>query len=139
MPTAPRSLPSRLVLLSAAGLALLTAVSVACVPTNDALDEKVVDWPTEPAPHIAHLRGRVLDFTTGQPIEGARVDIGGGFALSGADGSYAIGDLRILAGDLVTTKIGYDTARTLLALPRGDSQFTVRLRTATVSALVDRP
>lgn len=110
-----------------------------CLPGNDALDEKVVDWPTVPAPHIAHLRGRVLDFTTGQPIAGAKVDIGVASTISGLDGSYTLGDLRIEAGDLETTRVGYDTARTRLALPRGDTQFTVRLRAATLAAALGTP
>ena len=102
-----------------------------CLPTNDALDEKVVDWPTVPAPHIAHLRGRVVDFTTGQPIAGAKVDIGAASTISGPDGSYALGDLRIEAGDLETTKVGYDTARTLIPLTGGEYAFNPRLRPAT--------
>ena len=136
MPTTPRSPRAPIVVL---GLALVTAVSVACAPTNEALDENVVDGPIVPVPHVAHLRGIVIDFTTGQPIEGARVDIGVGFTTSASDGSYAIGNLRIQAGDLVTSKVGYDTARTFLGLPRGDTQFIVRLRAATLPALVDRP
>jgi hypothetical protein len=110
-----------------------------CLPTNDALDEKVVDWPTTPAPHVAHLRGRVINLQTGQPIEGAKVDAGTAFAISTADGSYTIGELHRTSVDLVTSKAGYDTTFTLLPLPRGDTQFTVRLRAQSTGASVETP
>ena len=139
MSTTPRSSRSHVVAFTAVGLALVTGLSVGCLPTNDALDEKVVDWPTVPAPHIAHLRGRVINLQTGQPIAGAKVDVGTASAISAADGSYAIGDLHRTSVDLITSKVGYDTTFTLLPLPRGDTQFTVRLRASAVGASVETP
>lgn len=130
--------PSRL----ARSVALATTLIVgfaSCVPTNDALDEKVVDWPTTPAPHIAHLRGRVLNLQTGQPIPGAKVDIGTASAVTVGDGSYSLGNLSRTSVDIVTTKAGYDTTFTLLPLPRGDTQFNPRLRASAVGASVETP
>ncbi len=131
-------LPSRLARSAVLATSLIVGLA-SCVPTNDALDEKVVDWPTTPAPHIAHLRGRVLDLQTGQPISGAKVDIGTASAVTVADGSYSLGNLSRTSVDIVTTKVGYDTTFTLLPLPRGDTQFNPRLRASAVGASAETP
>jgi hypothetical protein len=81
----------------------------------------------------------VINLQTGQPIEGAKVDAGTAFAISTADGSYTIGELHRTSVDLVTSKAGYDTTFTLLPLPRGDTQFTVRLRAQSTGASVETP
>jgi hypothetical protein len=117
-------------------LAALAGVvlALACIPSNPDADDDYVANPLEPAPHVAHLRGRVRDFNTGAPITGARVEAEGVSVVTSSDGAYAIGGLRVLITTLVTTKEGYDTSRVQIALPRGDSQFDPRLRvSATLS------
>ncbi len=113
-----------------AALAALAGVvlSLGCIPSNPDADDNYVAAPLEPAPHVAHLRGRVRDFNTGAPIAGARVEAEGLFVVTSTDGAYAIGGLRVLITTLMTTKDGYDTLRVQLALPRGDSQFDPRIR-----------
>ncbi len=112
--------------------ALLAGVVLAlgCIPGNPNADDDYVADPMEPAPHVAHIRGRVRDLTTGAPIAGARVEAEGVVAITADDGAYAIGNLRAVITTLLTTKAGYDTSRVQLSLPRGDTQFDPRLRLA---------
>jgi hypothetical protein len=87
--------------------------------------------PTAPARVTeTQLRGTVIDATTSAPIPGATVAIGATSWVTGADGSYTLQRLTALAATLETVKVGYDTARTYLALNGGDQVFTVRLRTS---------
>ena len=88
------------------------------------------DGPTTPPtrPVETQLRGTVIDAATLVPLAGATVSVGTTRWVTGADGSYTLQHLTMLAADLETTRAGYDTARTLLALTGGDQSFTVRLR-----------
>ncbi len=55
----------------------------------------------------AVLRGQVLDASTGAPVEGARLELGGLSTISGADGRFEFRSLPAGRGDLRVQAIGY--------------------------------
>lgn len=83
--------------------------------------------PQPSAAQATHLRGRVVDFVTGDPISGARIQYSGLSTLSSADGLYQLTGLPIGAGELISSRTGYDTLRTHIPLPGGDYEHLIRL------------
>ncbi len=119
---------SRLTLLCAA----TALVAMACIGPTAGHREgyKETGPPTLTGPRdrvTTHVRGFVIDALTSQPIAGATVRIDSTVATSGADGSYSLSNLLLLAGTIQTTKAGYDTARTLIPLNGGEYAFNPRL------------
>lgn len=97
------------------------------------------DGPTGPTRQAeTHLRGTVIDQGTGAAIAGAVVETDEKRTTSAADGTYQIGGLTMLATTVITSHVGYDTARTLLPLEGGDKLWIVRLR-PTVPPALSRP
>lgn len=74
-------------------------------------------------PLLVDVYGRVVDESTGDPLEGAKVTIGSRQALTNAAGSYIIE--AILAGeyDIRFTKTGYESATIPVILTDGDNQI----------------
>lgn len=56
------------------------------------------------------LSGKVIDADSENPIEGARVSVGGASALTGPDGSYKVADLPAGRLEARVTASGYDAA-----------------------------
>ncbi|MFM8909906.1 MAG: hypothetical protein ACKOH8_04930, partial [Gemmatimonadota bacterium] len=95
-------------------------------------DEADTEWPTGPVrPTETNLRGTVIDAVTLVPLPGAKVDAGVAASVADSLGTYNLQRLTMAAVDLVTTRNGYDTLKTLLPLEGGDKSFTIRLRAST--------
>ena len=91
--------------------------------------EAETEWPTGPVrPTETNLRGTVIDAVTLAPLPGAKVDAGVASSTADSLGNYNLQRLTMAAVDLVTTRSGYDTLKTLLPLEGGDKTFTLRLR-----------
>ena len=108
-------------------------VAAALVGCGDAATDQGVNpastWPAGPyRPAETNLRGTVIDQTTLAPVGGARVEAGPVVWVTDSTGAYTLQRLTMLAVEVVTSRVGYDTARTLLPLEGGDKVFTVRLR-----------
>ena len=109
------------------------AVAAALVGCGDAATDEAVNpastWPAGPyRPAETNLRGTVIDQTTLAPVGGARVEAGPVVWVTDSTGAYTLQRLTMLAVEVVTSRAGYDTARTLLPLEGGDKVFTIRLR-----------
>lgn len=109
-------------LLVGAALALAACSNDAIVPHGPA-----AQGYTTPIP-ITNLRGLVIDQLSGAPVAGAVLEADGKSTTSLGDGTYNLQNLQQAAVQLVTTREGYDTARTILPLTGRDQQFTVRMR-----------
>ncbi|MEY4608015.1 MAG: hypothetical protein RL625_232 [Gemmatimonadota bacterium] len=79
-------------------------------------------------PSETNLRGTVIDAVTLAPLPGSRVDAGVAVSIADSLGAYNLQRLTMAAVDLITTRAGYDTLKTLLPLEGGDKSFTIRLR-----------
>lgn len=132
--------PPRVVASSMSSLTRLPSIAVtslavlagACIGPQAGHRDGYVDQgpPTVTGPRdraTTHVRGFVIDAATNQPIAGATVTIEGTSAVSGTDGSYTLSNLMLLAATIQTTKVGYDTARTLIPLSGGEYAFNPRL------------
>ncbi len=128
----PRPQPIRIAVLLSALMLPAAACGKDAIPTSTYSDA----YTGSTVPKETHLRGRVIDLATNAPIGGAVVEIMGVKSTSQVDGSYNAQHLRVGAADLMTTRTGYDTARTLLALVGGDQEFTVRMRATVVPASI---
>lgn len=113
-------------------LAALAIVGVgACIGPKTS-EPNDFGWPTDPGTRVTFLRGQVVDLVTRAPIAGAKLDAGPGWtaAISGPDGHYSLGEFRGLhAMALVVTAEGYDSTKVSIAMPIGETSFTVMMRT----------
>lgn len=112
-------------------MALSLAATLGCDPDLFARtkDEADTEWPTGPArPSETNLRGTVIDAVTLAPLPGAKVDAGVAASIADSLGGYNLQKLTMAAVELMTTRTGYDTLKTLLPLEGGDKTFTIRLR-----------
>lgn len=110
---------------------MVTLLGLACDPDRFARTKDAAEttWPTGPArPSETNLRGIVIDAVTLAPLPGAKVDAGVASSIADSLGTYNLQRLTMAAVDLVTTRTGYDTLKTLLPLEGGDKTFTLRLR-----------
>jgi len=97
--------------------------------------EPTVDLPNRdpgaPAPHVASIGGFVRDRVTLQPVAGALVQVDAISAISKADGSYELVDIRNAVVTISTSRDGYETMSTLLPLANGHNTRTVLLQPQT--------
>lgn len=116
----------RLVRLS---LCALPLVGCGGADGTDQSTNPAATWPAGPyRPAETNLRGTVIDQATLAPIGGAKVEAGTVSWVTDSTGAYTLQRLTMLAIEVVTSRAGYDTARTLLPLEGGDKVFTVRMR-----------
>ena len=111
---------------------IVAASCLAACGAEHGMDQSTNPWATWPAgpyrPAETNLRGTVIDHATSAPVGGARVEAGAVVWVTDSTGAYTLQRLTMLAVEVVTSRAGYDTARTLLPLEGGDKVFTVRLR-----------
>ncbi|MEK0431407.1 MAG: hypothetical protein RL139_1211 [Gemmatimonadota bacterium] len=115
-------------------LVIATPLLAACGAEHgmDQSTNPAATWPAGPyRPAETNLRGTVIDQATSAPVGGARVEAGTVVWVTDSTGAYTLQRLTMLAVEVVTSRAGYDTARTLLPLEGGDKVFTVRLRAST--------
>ncbi len=68
----------------------------------------------------ATVAGRVVDSATGAPIVGARLELGGLIATSGADGRFRLGSAPVGAWTLAAAAVGYRPAEHPIVLAPGE-------------------